>query len=205
MELEGDQASQGAGLFIVIEKIDGGLAVDSMYEAIATGDNRVLVPLADVGFDGITFGNEPFLTFGVHDDVLTVADNNTAALFIVDHGVVLGFGMDVALVATDGPFAVLGKLTATVLNTRIISPHLDFRMEDEVLDLTTAPDQELVVGELLGAGGLAGDDSVLDAPEFGVAIPTLEVLAVEEGPEGVIGGVGEQGSQASCDITQQEQ
>ena len=112
----------------MIEKIDGGLAIDSMDEAIATGDNRVLVPLANVGFDGITFGNEPFLTFGVHDDVLTVADNNTTTLFIVDHGVVLGFGMDVALVAADGPFAVLGKLTATVLNTGIISAHLDFRM-----------------------------------------------------------------------------
>jgi hypothetical protein len=78
-------------------------------------------------------------------------------------------------------------------------------MEDEVLDLTTTPDQELVVGELVGAGGLAGDDSVLDAPEFGVAIPTLEVLAVEEGTESVIGSVDEQGSQASCDITQRKQ
>ena len=195
----------GVKMHCAFEKIDGGLAVDSMDEAIATGDNRVLVPLGDVGFDGIAFGDEPFLAFGIHDDVLTITNDNTATLFIVDHGVVLGFGMDVALVATDGPFAVLGKLTATVLNTGVVSAHLDFRMEDEVLDLTNAPDQELVVGKLVGAGCLAGDDSVLDTPKFGVAIPTIQVLAVEEGTESVIGSAGEQGIQASCDATQQEQ
>ena len=195
----------GVKMHCAFEKIDGGLAVDSMDEAIATGDNRVLVPLGDVGFDGIAFGDEPFLAFGIHDDVLTITNDNTATLFIVDHGVVLGFGMDVALVATDGPFAVLGKLTATVLNTGVVSAHLDFRMEDEVLDLTNAPDQELVVGKLVGAACLAGDDSVLDTPKFGVAIPTIQVLAVEEGTESVIGSAGEQGIQASCDATQQEQ
>jgi hypothetical protein len=50
----------------------------------------------------------------------------------------------------------------------------------EVLHGAAAPDEKLVVGEVLGALRFAGDGTVLDRPEFGIAVPTGEVFAVEE-------------------------
>ncbi|NJN05677.1 MAG: hypothetical protein HC814_03830 [Rhodobacteraceae bacterium] len=51
-----------------------------------------------------------------------------------------------------------------------------------------APDEKLIVAQMLGSGGDAGDGTVLHGPEFGVAVPAIEILAVEERLETVLSG-----------------
>ena len=166
-----------------------------MDEVIALGDNGVLVPLGDVDFDGVAFGDDPLLSLRVDDDALAVLDDDAAAAFVVDHGVVHGGGMHVALVTADGPLAVLGEFAAPVLDAGVVAGLLDLGVEDEVLHFTAAPDQKLIVAELFRAGGLAGDRAVFDGPEFLVGVPVGEVFAVEERAEAVIGGVQGKGAQ----------
>ena len=195
VNLESEEAGEGTGFLFVIDEVDGDFSVEFMDEVIALGDNGVLVPLGDVDFDGVAFGDDPLLSLRVDDDALAVLDDDAAAAFVVDHGVVHGGGMHVALVTADGPLAVLGEFAAPVLDAGVVAGLLDLGVEDEVLHFTAAPDQKLIVAELFRAGGLAGDRAVFDGPEFLVGVPVGEVFAVEERAEAVIGGVQGKGAQ----------
>ena len=88
--------------------------------------------------------------------------------------------MNVALITADRPLAHFGKLAAAILNARIVARLLDHRVEFEVLHHAAAPDEKLIVSKLRWPRRLARDAAVLNAPQLRIAIPTREVLAVEQ-------------------------
>ena len=94
--------------------------------------------------------------------------------------------MDVALIAADRPLADFRKFPAAILDAGVVARLLDLRPQLEVLHHTAAPDEELVVGQLLRARGLSGDAAVLDRPQLRIAIPTSQVFAIEQRPEAVL-------------------
>ena len=95
--------------------------------------------------------------------------------------------MNVALITTDGPLAHFRKLTAPILNARVVARLLDLRMKLEVLQHATAPDEELVILQRLRPLRLPRQGAVFDGPQLRIAVPTREVLAVEERFEAVLG------------------
>jgi hypothetical protein len=70
---------------------------------------------------------------------------------------------------------------------------LDLHAQFEILHGAAPPDEKLVVGEVIGPLRLAGDGPVLDRPEFGIAVPSGEILAVEEVDKAVFGERGQGG------------
>jgi hypothetical protein len=69
------------------------------------------------------------------------------------------------------------------LDAGVAALDLEVDFEFEVVEFAAFPDEE---GVALGGflrGGLAGDDTVLDAPEFGIAVPMFKRLAIEQGLE----------------------
>ena len=141
------------------------------------------MPFRDVHRDRLVFSDEPAHPLGIDDNTLAVLDNDAAGPFLVDHGIVWGGGMNIALIATDRPSAILRKFPAPVLDPGIVPrlPHL--HPEFEVLHRAPPPNQKLVVSELLRTGRLAGDAPLLDGPQFRIAIPSGEILAVEQSLE----------------------
>lgn len=188
VDLEGEEAFERALSLFEVEEVDGDLAVDFVDEVIALGDDGVLMPVGDIDFDGVVFGGKPTFGFGVDDNALAILADDAAAAFFVDHGVVDGSGVDITLVTADGPFADFREFPAAILDAGVVTDDFDFGGEFEVFDGAAAPDEELVVVELSGVGGFAGDATVLDGPKFGVPIPAGEVLAVEQGFEAILSG-----------------
>jgi len=195
VHLEGEQAFEGAVRGLVIDEVDGDLAVDLMDEVVALRDDDVFVPFGEVDLHGVALGGEPLVALVVDDDVLTVLHEDAASAFFVDHAVVRSVRMDVALVAADDPLAGFGHFLAAILDAGIAGGALDLGAQFEVLHDAAAPDEELVVGEMVRSLGLAGDRAVLDGPELRIAVPAGEGLAVEQGLEAVLGGEGSEGRQ----------
>src|SRR6185503_3171346 len=137
--------------------------------------------------------HEPLLTAGVDDDRLAVLRDDAPALLVIKHGVVWRSRMDVALVAADRPGADVLQFLAAVLNAGVVAGLFDLGVDLEVFHRAAAPDEELVIGQHLGIGGDAGEATVLHRPVLGIAIPTGEVFAVEQGFEAGVVGSGNEG------------
>ena len=69
---------------------------------------------------------------------------------------------------------------AAILDARVAADDLVLEPQHEVIDRSLPPDQERVALGRILLGGVAGDRAVLDAPELRVAVPAVEVLAVED-------------------------
>src|SRR5690606_35201701 len=117
-------------------------------------------------------------------DFLTAeGEDPAAALFIVDAAEHVA-GFEVALIAADNPVA---QILAAVLDARVTADDLVLELQHEVIDRSIAPDEERVpLGGIL-LRSAAGDRAVFDAPELRVAVPTFEILAVEDRLEAVFG------------------
>ena len=162
-------------------KLDGELSVDVLADVVAFGDDLVFVPLGDVDGDRVALGYDPTITCRISYDTLAILYDNTPTALVVDHGVVLGLGVHIALVATDGPISNIGHFFASVLNTGIVSGGAHLGFEFKVLELAAAPDEELIVVEMVGTFGATCDGPVFDRPEFGIAVPAGQVPAVKKG------------------------
>jgi hypothetical protein len=191
VELDGEQAFEGAAFFVEVGELGADLAVDLVDEVITAGDDGVILPMRDVHFDGGVLGDEPALAIGIEDHGLTVEAEDAATFLLVGHGGVLDGGVDVALITGDGPGAYFGQWAGAVLDAGIVvADDADGGAEFEVFDGAGAPDEEGVVLGTFGAGAGADDGAVLDLPELGIAVPAGEVLAVEQGFKLVLGGEG---------------
>ena len=194
VHLKSEEPFKRSSRLVEVVQLHRELAVDLVDEVIALGDNGVFVPLGDVHGDGIAVSREPFLRLRIDDDGLAVLRDDAASALVVDHGVVRGGGVDIALVAADGPRAVFRQFLGPVLDAAVVvAGDLDLHAQLEVLQRAAPPDEELVVGEMLGTLGLAGDGTILDGPEFGIAVPAGEVLAVEKIGETFFGERGQGG------------
>ena len=187
VHLEGEQAFERAVLLVVVDEVDGDLAVDLLREVVALGDDGVLMPLGVVDLHGFVLGGEPLAALFIDDDALAVLDEDAAGALFVDHAVVGGRWMDVALVAADDPLADFGELLAAILDAGVAGGALDLGPQLEVLHDAAAPDDELIIREMVGPLGLAGEGTFLDGPELRVPVPAGEGLAVEDRLEAVLG------------------
>ena len=125
MHLEGEQTCEGLVLGVVVDEVDGDLAVDLMDEVVALRDDDVLLPFGEVDLHGVAFGGEPLVAFVIDDDALAILHEDTTAALFVDHGVVRGIGVDVALVSADDPLAGLRKFLAAILDAGVAGGALD--------------------------------------------------------------------------------
>src|SRR5215475_8028777 len=92
--------------------------------------------------------------------------------------------IDVGLIAFHHPLADLGKFDAAVLHSAVGRVDAVFQFKLEILGLAAAPDQKCVVPlQRLFRRALADDGFVLHTPENGIAVPSLQALAVEDGFE----------------------
>src|SRR5580704_14452311 len=89
----------------------------------------------------------------------------------------------VSLVAPHHP-SFAGKLLAAKLNSAVVVAKFDIRLQDEVL-IGSLADQEGIHFEGM-AVAQADDDPVLDGPADGIAVPSVEVLAVEKKGKSVL-------------------
>ena len=180
MDLEGDQALQRTLGFFEVEQVDRHLTVDLVNEVISLRDDGVLMPLGDIDLHRLMLAGEPALRFGVDDDALTILHDDAASTLFIDHRVVGMGGMNITLIAADGPLAVLRQFLAAVLDAGVVALLADFRLQLEVFHLPAAPDEKLIVSELLRSGRGADDLAVFNLPQLGIAIPAGEVFAIED-------------------------
>ena len=88
--------------------------------------------------------------------------------------------VDVCLVTLHNPLADVRKLNATVLDpaVRAGNPKVDFQLK--VSDRPATPDEKIVQRYDLFRRCLANNFTVLNAPERGIAIPTIQCLTIKK-------------------------
>ena len=164
MHLDADLAV-GRDVRLGLDVIERRHAVDPAADAVALGDDAVLVPFA-------------FLHGGEHGGgVLRVRDDLVAAALVVELAVP-------ALAVVDLIAAHLGAVRhahAAHLHAAVDEARAgQAQLEAEVEVLVGLLGREEEVLRHLHGGGAAADLAVLDAPPGGVALPPREGLAVEE-------------------------
>jgi hypothetical protein len=107
----------------------------------------------------------------------TISFSAAAPLFLVQRPRPLAGGIEIGLVAADDPLA---HFTAAVLDAAIAADDAELGTQLEIAHFALAIDEERVATRGLLGRRLAGDNALLDAPEFRVAVPAVERLAVEE-------------------------
>lgn len=183
VDLDGEEALEGAVLFVEVDNVHGGVAVDPMLVVVAADEDAEVVPLAGGEFFCGELLNDPGLTFLVDDHLLAGVRQNAAAAFFIEHAVVVGaIGDHVALIAGDDPVAEVGPVCAAIVDAAVAAGR-DFHLkaEVEILKRAAAPDDKAVVFER--AIGDAGEATVFDGPIVGTAFPVGEFLAVENRTE----------------------
>lgn len=200
VDLEGEDAFEGAFGFFEIGELHRRFAVDLVHEVVSLRDDGVLMPLGHIGLDEVVLAREPFHAGGVDDDALAVLRDDAASAFLIHHRAVGRVRVDVALVAADGPFFV-GVLAAAVLDAGVVALLADFGLQFEVFDLPAAPDEKLIVGQLLRSGRVADDLAIFDLPKIRIAIPAGEVFAVEDRFKTVLRGSGRESKEREEDET----
>ena len=116
MHLEGEQAFEFAVLGVVVDEFDGDLAVDLVDQAVALGDDDILVPLGEIDLYGVMFGGEPLGGLVVDDDALVEALKNRK---------IAAAGLDVFNGEPDGIHPEYRKLENTFL-----LPHIGSATEE---------------------------------------------------------------------------
>ena len=187
MDLEGEQALQRTLRQLEVEQVDGHLAVNLVDQVIAPRDDGVFMPLGDIHLHRLMLADEPALRFGIGHHALAILHDDAATAFLIDHRIVRMRGMDVALIAANGPLAIFWQFLAAILNACVVAYLFDLGFQLEVLHHATAPDEKLIIGELLWPSRGAHDLSVLHLPQLGIPIPASEVFAVEQRLETILG------------------
>ena len=121
------QALQLALAFLVVDDIGGDLAVELVNQVVAAGDDGVFVPVGDIDFHRLGFFHDPLVAVAVDNDRLPVLGDNGAAPLVVEHGVVGGLRVNVALIAADRPGADFLQLLAAILNAGVVAALSNFR------------------------------------------------------------------------------
>ena len=130
----------------MVNDVDRRFAVNLVYQMIPPGDDLVFVPIGNIHFDGSIFFGNPLVPRGIDDDLFAIRGNDSAAAFVVEHRIIGGDGMNVALITAHGPFADVRKFFAAVLYPRVVARLTHHHSQLEVLDDAASPDQKLIVG-----------------------------------------------------------
>ncbi len=103
MHLKSKEPFERAILLIVVVDFRCNFSVQLVDEVIALCNDGVFIPLSDIDLHRITLFREPLHSFRIDDDGLAVFRDDAPTALLVEHRVVLGDGMDVALIPADRP------------------------------------------------------------------------------------------------------
>ena len=102
VELEGEHAFEGAAVFIEVDEVGGGVAVDPVLVVVAADEDAVVVPFVGGEFFEGEGGDDPGLAVWGDDHFFVGVGEHAAAFFFEEHAIVGGIiGDDIALVASD--------------------------------------------------------------------------------------------------------
>ena len=107
--------------------------------------------------------------------------------------------MQIRLITFDDEVLRLADQLTAILHSRVVARKADLRLEHEVGNVATFPDEKRVAFCRLVLRSLAKDRTVFDGPEFRLPGPAREVFPVEEGLEILcMGGGREDMKQRQC-------
>ena len=150
-----------------------------MDDVIALGQDRIFVPFGNIHVHGVMLRSAPLNPRRIRDNALPVLCDNSASALLVQHRAIWSIRVNVALVAADRPLAILALLAA-VLNTCVVAALFDCCLQFEVPEHAATPNQKLIVGQLPRGRGGTDYFAVLHLPQIRIAIPSLEIFAVEK-------------------------
>ena len=182
MNLKGQQTIRSAGLLIVIGQLGRLHSVDVVYEVKPLGSDPVGIPfpfldrLADFlgipEFLGILL-QLPLVVEGKSRVKSTVRQNAPEAFPVADARVTVS-GFEIGLIASDPPPVMLARFNeTTILDPTVSTLDLEIEMKIEILHFQILADDEGVSLGWILLGCLTNDCTILDAPEFGISVPTL--------------------------------
>ena len=180
MDLKRENPRERTPRLLVVHQLHRDLAVEFVNEPVSLREDRVFVPLGDVHLHRLALRDHPALALGVNHHALAILPEDAAGLFAKEHGVVRRRGVNVALVAADRPLADPGEFLAAILDAGVVPRLLHLRAQLKVLHHAAAPDEKLIVSQLLRPRRGADDAAILDLPQRRIAIPAGEVLAIEQ-------------------------
>ena len=156
--------------------------VDLMDLPVADGDDGQLIP---VGIDEFLArvahaANHLRRAVFADDHPLKTLGNNPPPLFGVEHAEILGFGMEIGLIALDDKVFSGADQLAAILHPGVVARKANLGLEDEVGDLAALPDQKRVAFGRVVFRGLAEDRPSFDGPESWLASPARKVVAIEQ-------------------------
>src|SRR5262245_3454555 len=184
VQLEADQTSHRTSGWIVIYRLCHQLAIDDMGQYVAARDDMDLIPVIDLDqileiIAGAQTGNDPFITGLQHCHLPTHGEESAATLLIklTRKGVLEVY---ICLVTLEHPLPDVRKFDTAILDAAVrrVEAILDFQFE--IFRLTAFPDQESIGLKRFFGGGFADDLVIFGPPECGIAIPSIERLAIED-------------------------
>src|SRR5215471_7737498 len=185
VHLESDQSAHRAVRRVVVNRGGHQTTVQNVRERIPTGDDVEMIPI--VGLDqtlevvAAQIGDGLLFTL-LQERHLAAQGEEAAPALLIKLPRIHVLEIDVGLIAFHHPFANLGKFYAAVLHSAVGRVDAVFQFKLEILGLAAAPNQKCVVPlQRLFRRALADDGFVLHAPENGIAVPSLQALAVEDG------------------------
>ena len=152
-----------------------------MHEVVTTRDDRVFVPLRDVFGHRLTFGCQPAHAVRIDNNRLSVQCDHSASPLLVSHRVVHRRRMDVALITANRPLPHIRQFATAILNAGIVPSHFRGHSKFKVFQHSPAPDQKLIVRQVIGTGRFANNTTILNGPKFRITIPAGEVRSIKQG------------------------
>ena len=182
MDLKGQQTIGPTGLLIVIGQLGRLHSVDVMYEVKPLGSDPVSIPFPFLDRLADFLGIPEFLGILLQLTLVvegksrvksTVRQNAPEAFPVADARVTVS-GFEIGLIASNPPPVMLARFNkTTILDPTVSTLDLEIEMQIEILHFQILADDEGVSLGWILLGCLANDCTILDAPEFGISVPTL--------------------------------
>jgi len=189
VQLQSEQTADAIVFGAVIGDVRHGDAVDFLDEAIAPGNDVVIVPVFLIDFalelSGIAEAADDLdIISAVSDNrLLTAFGEDGPSLFVVVRAGPSVRGIDIRLVTLDD---VVTEMFGAVLDAAVSSDDAIPELEFKVVEITALPDEKGIALEGMFHCGLAGDGTVPNHPVTFHAIPALEAFTVKDGFEALV-------------------
>ncbi len=188
MQLNTDLAFHLSIRCVVVDENAHHMSVNQLDQNIFARNDANIVPIAV--FDEASqlrvlshrSDGAGLLTIGNHCD-LPAQSKKTPSAFLINLARVLLLQIDVRLVAFHDPLRDLREFNASILDSAVAVLHAGkavFRLEFEIRWLAPLPDTESVLFRLMSQSRLTDNRAVFHSPEVGIAVPTLQGLAIED-------------------------
>src|SRR5262245_59391461 len=184
MQLESNQSAHGAVRRVIVNRRSHQTPVQNVSERIPSCNDVEMIPIVDLD------QTLEVVAAQVSDNLLlpllqarhlAAHCQESAPAFLVKLTRVRVLEIDVGLIAFQYPLADFGEFDAAVLHAAVGRVDAEFQFKIEILRLAATPDKKRVRLQRHFRRALADDYFILHAPECGIAVPSLQALAVEYG------------------------